>query len=196
MAEQEILGGFEVKCADIDYDGDPQLFLATGPGEVRVDNTKIPEPNEDAGRFGMRRKSYSIVESFDTLKYFIETDKIVAEAGGEGVVVHYFPIKDSKYDQHIIITSSHIEAFLYETTDGQTELSRLHATDGVTYEEEGMEFKGSELFYDAVKGVITVEGDDSQPCILNGSLVDKIEYDLKTGRKKFKLVGPGTLQRK
>ncbi|KPL22568.1 MAG: hypothetical protein AMJ75_07820 [Phycisphaerae bacterium SM1_79] len=196
MAEQELLGGFEVECAGVDYDARQGLFLASGPGEVRVDNTKVPEPNEDAGKFSMRRKSYSIVESFETLKYFVEKDQIIAEAGGQGVVVHYFPIVDSKYDRHITITSSHIEAFLYEAAGGQTELSSLHATDGVTYVEEDVEFKGSKLFYDAVKGVITVEGDDSQPCILNGSLVDKIEYDLKTGRKKFKLVGPGTLQRK
>jgi hypothetical protein len=196
MAEQELLGGFEVECAGVDYDARQQLFLASGPGKVRVDNTKVPEPNEDAGKFSMRRKSYSIVESFETLKYFVEKDEVIAEAGGQGVVVHYFPIVDGKYDRHVTITSSHIEAFLYETADGQTELSRLQATDGVTYIEEDLEFKGSKLFYDAVKGVITVEGDDSQPCILNGSLVDKIEYDLKTGRKRFKLVGPGTLQRK
>jgi hypothetical protein len=196
MAEQELLGGFEVECAGVDYDARQQLFLASGPGKVRVDNTKVPEPNEDAGRFSMRRKSYSIVESFETLKYFVEKDEVIAEAGGQGVVVHYFPIVDGKYDRHVTITSSHIEAFLYETADRQTELSRLHATDGVTYVEEDVEFKGSKLFYDAVKGVITVEGDNMQSCILNGSLVDKIEYDLKTGRKKFKLVGPGTLQRK
>ncbi len=196
MAEQELLGGFEVECAGVDYDAKQQLFLASGPGKVRVDNTKVPEPNEDAGRFSMRRKSYSIVESFETLKYFVEKDQVIAEAGGQGVVVHYFPIVDGKYDRHVTITSSHIEAFLYETADGQTELSTLSATDGVTYVEEDVEFEGSKLFYDAVKGVITVEGDDSQPCILNGSLVDKIEYDLKTGRKRFKLVGPGTLLRK
>ena len=196
MAKQEILGGFEIKCADIDYDAKQQFFLAAGPGEVKVDNSKISEPNEDAGRFGMRRKSYSIVQNFETLKYFIETDQVIAEAGGQGVVVHYFPIVDGKYDRHITISSSRIEAFLYETADGQTELSTLHATDGVTYVEEDMKFKGSKLFYDAVKSKITVQGDDSQPCILNGSLVDKIEYDLKTGRKKFQLVGPGTLQRK
>lgn len=196
MAEQELLGGFEVECAGVDYDAKQQLFLASGPGKVRVDNTKVPEPNEDAGRFSMRRKSYSIVESFETLKYFVEKDEVIAEAGGQGVVVHYFPIVDGKYDRHVTITSSHIEAFLYETADGRTDLSTLYATDGVTYVEEDVEFKGSKLFYDAVKGVITVEGDDSQSCILNGSLVDKIEYDLKTGRKKFKLVGPGTLQRK
>jgi hypothetical protein len=196
MAEQELLGGFEVECAGVDYDARQQLFLASGPGKVKVDNTKVPEPNEDAGKFSMRRKSYSIVESFETLKYFVEKDEVIAEAGGQGVVVHYFPIVDGKYDRHVTITSSHIEAFLYETVGGQTELSRLQATDGVTYIEEDLEFKGSKLFYDAVKGVITVEGDDSQPCILNGSLVDKIEYDLKTGRKKFKLVGLGTLQRR
>jgi hypothetical protein len=199
MEKQELLGGFELKCAAIDYDAnDPNkhFFLATGPGIVKVDNSKVSEPNQDAGRFSMRRKSYSIVENFDTLKYFVDTDQIIAEAGGQGVVVNYFPIVDGKYDRHITITAGHIIGNLMESATGQTELSTLNAMNGVTYEEDDMEFAGSKLFYDVVNSVIKVQGDDSQPSIFNGSLVDEIEYDLKTRNAKFQIVGPGTLKRK
>jgi len=199
MAQEELLGGFELKCAAIDYDvndANGPFFLATGPGIVKVDNSKTSEPNQVAGRFSMRRKSYSIVENFDTLKYFIETNQIVAEAGGSGVVVNYFPIVDGKYDRHITITAGRIIGNLMESATGQTELSTLHSMNGVTYEEDDMEFAGAKLFYDVVNSVIKVQGDDSQPCIFNGSLVDEIEYDLKTRNAKFKIVGPGTLMRK
>lgn len=196
MAQEELLGGFELKCTKIDYNDTEQFFLATGPGVVKVDNSKASEPNEDAGRFSIRRKSYSIVENFDTLKYFIETNQVIARAEGEGVVVNYFPIINGKYDRHITITAGRIIGNLMETPTGQTELSTLHAMDGVTYKEEDMEFAGSKLFYDVAKAVIKVQGDESQPCIFNGSLVDAIEYDLKTRRARFQIVGPGTLLRK
>jgi hypothetical protein len=39
-----------------------------------------------------------------------------------------------------------------------------------------------------------VKGDRFQPCYFNGTLVDGIEYDLKTGKIKAKVVGPGTLK--
>jgi hypothetical protein len=136
------------------------------------------------------------VENFDTLKYFIKTNQIIAEAGGQGVVVNYFPIIKGKYDRHIIITAGRIIGNLTETPTGQTELSTLHAMNGVTYKEEDMEFAGSKLFYDVGKAVIKVQGDEYRPCIFNGAPVDAIEYDLKTRRAKFKIVGPGTLQRK
>lgn len=196
MAQEELLGGFELKCTRIDYNDTEQFFLATGPGVVKVDNSKISEPNQDSGRFSMRRKSYSIVENFDNLKYYIETNQVIAEAEGQGVVVNYFPIVDGKYDRHITVTAGRIIGNLMETPTGQTELSTLHAMHGVTYREEDMEFAGRKLFYDVGKSVITVQGDESQPCIFNGSLVDEIKYDLKTRKAKFQIVGPGTLLRK
>jgi hypothetical protein len=50
------------------------------------------------------------------------------------------------------------------------------------------------MFYDGSKSMITAWGDELQPCFLNGALAPGIEYDLKTGRIKTKITGPGTLQ--
>ena len=89
-----------------------------------------------------------------------------------------------------------MEAFLDQSVEGQTELATLTATNGITFEDEDNQFIGSRLFYDHKKALMTVQGDEYQPCYLNGALVDNILYNLKTGRRKAKVVGPGALRLK
>ena len=195
-AGEELLGFTKLKCLKFDYDAAQQSFLATGPGIIAIDNSKISEPNSDGGRLSLRRRCYAVVENFDTLKYLLETNQIIAEAEGQGLVVSYVPIVDGKYGQRVRVTAGRVVLNLVETSDGRTELSTLRATGGVTYEEKDVEFAGSRLFYAAGKSFVTVQGDESHPCIYNGTLVAQIEYDLKTRPAKVKIVGPGTLQRK
>ena len=196
-AGDKLLGGFELKCVKFDYDANDAngpFFLATGPGTITVDNSTISEPNSDGGRFSLRRRCYAVVDNFDTLKYLLESNQIIAEAEGRGLGVDYFPIVDGKADQHVAVTAGRVVVNLLETADNRTEISTLLATGGVTYNEKDKEFTGSRLFYDALKAVLTVRGDAFHPCIYNGTLVDQIEYDLKTGDVKFKIVGPGVIQ--
>ena len=195
-AGEKLLGFTKLKCSRFDYDAKQQFFLATGPGNIAIDNSRISEPNSDSGKFSLRRRCYAVVENFDTLKYLLETNQIIAEAEGEGLIVDYFPVVDGKYGQRVTVTAGRVVANLLETADGRTELSTLRATGGVTYNEKDKEFLGSKLFYDAGKSILTVQGDESHSCIFNGTLVDEIEYNLKTGDVKFQIVGPGVIQGK
>ncbi|GAJ02181.1 unnamed protein product, partial [marine sediment metagenome] len=195
-AGEELLGFTKLKCRRFDYDARQQYFLATGPGNIAIDNSKISEPNSDGGRFSLRRRCYAVVENFDTLRYLLDKNMIIAEAEGQGVIVDYFPVVDGKPGQRVTVTAGRVVANLLETADGRTEISTLRATGGVTYVEKDKEFLGSKLFYDAGKSILTVQGDESHSCIFNGTLVDEIEYDLKTGKVKFQIVGPGVIQGK
>lgn len=200
--EEELLGGIELKCRRFDFDTAQQLCLAAGPGVIKVDNSRIPEPNSQPDRFSLRKPCWAIIENFQTLKYFLQTNQLIADAGSQGPLnVNYFPIVKGqvRYDQQVVATASHVEALLYETANRQFELSTLIATGGVTYEDEDKQFAGSKLFYDHNKSLITVQGDQFQPCLLNGVLVDGIEYYLKTGKLKkgkITITGPGVLQMK
>jgi hypothetical protein len=198
-AGDKLLGAFELKCVKFEYDAkdaNGPFFLATGPGTIVINNSNISEPNSDGGRFSLRKRCYARVRNFDTLKYLLETNQIIAEAEGQGLIVDYFPVVDGKAGQYVTVTAGRVVINLLETADKRTELSDLLATGGVTYNEKDKEFKGSRLFYDALKAVLKVQGDDSHPCIYNGTLVDQIEYDLNTGNVKFKIVGPGVIQGK
>ena len=195
-AGEKLLGGVELKCVQFDYDAAQQLFLATGPGTIALDNSRVSEPNEEVGRFSLRRPCWAIVENFDTLKYFLEESQIVADARSQEILINYIPIVDGQYGQHAVATASHVEAFLYQTADGQSELSTLTASGGITYKDDDNQFVGSELFYDHNEFIMKVKGDELQPCYFNGALVDGIEYNVKTAEGTVKIIAPGALQRK
>jgi hypothetical protein len=195
-AGEKLLGGVELKCVQFDYDTAQQLFLATGPGKISLHNSRVSEPNEEVGRFSLRRPCWVIVEHFDTLKYFLEENRIVADAGSQEILINYIPVVDGQYGQLSVATASHVEAFLYQTADGLTELSTLTASGGIFYEDEDNQFVGSELFYDHNEFIMKVKGDELQPCYFNGALVDGIEYNVKTAEGTVEIIGPGALQMK
>jgi hypothetical protein len=199
-AGEKLLGFTKLKCLKFDYDAGQQMFLATGSGVIAVDNSKITETGKEVGRFSLQRPCYAVVRNFDTLKYLTEADIIIADAGSEQILIDYFPVVQGQQGQQTSATANHVEAVLYKTSSGQTELSTLSAKGGITYEEERakkgktIQFVGSEMFYDSSKSMITAWGDELQPCFLNGALAPGIEYNLKTDRIKTKITGPGTLQ--
>jgi hypothetical protein len=192
---EKLLGGVELKCSQVDYDPVRGLFVATGPPAIiKMDNSKISPAEQKPGRVSLRKPCYAFLQEFDTLTYFIQENRIVADAGSQRLLIDYFSVVEGKYAEHVEAEASRVEAFLYETPERQTELSTLRATGGIDYEDKDNHFIGSELFYDHKTSMLKVKGDESQPCYYNGALVDEIEYDLETGRAEFEIVGPGALQ--
>lgn len=194
-AGKELLGGIELKCRRFDYDAPQELCLVSGPGVIKVDNSRFPEPKPDQAGFSLRRSCFAFLQNFDTLKYFAKSNRLVADAQSQGTLrVDYIPIIKGKYGRQIVATANRIEADLVSAEGGQTELLTLTALDGITFEDDKNQFAGSNFFYDHAKSLMKVRGDRLQPCYLNGALVDGIEYNLKTGKAKAQVVGPGTLQ--
>jgi len=195
----KLLGGIELKCTRFDYDTAQQLFLATGPGVIKFHNSDVSGSETDSNGPNLEKPCWVIMEDFATLKYLLEPNLLIADAEPQGtLLIDYFPIVEGqiRYDQRVTATAGRIEAELIEIADRQTELLTLSAADGITYKDEDKRFVGSELFYDHNKSIITVQGDEVQPCQLNGVFVDAIEYDLKTGRVKAEITGPGAFQRR
>jgi hypothetical protein len=196
---EKLLGGTELKFHRFDFDVAQQMFLATGPGAIRVYNSKTSEPNSQPDTFNLKKPSWTIIENFDTLQFFFETGQLIADAGPQEVLtIDYFPVIEGRVqrDQRVSATAVHVEANLIETIDGEYELSTLSATGGVTYEDKDRQFGGSELFYDARDAIITVRGDQFHPCHFNGVPVDTIVWDLTTDSFRFEIVGPGAFETK
>jgi len=197
----KLLGGIELKCVRFDYDTAQQLFLAAGPGVIKFYNSDTSKSDAALDGFSMQKPCWVFVEDFATLRYLSQSNLVIADAGPQGILlINYFPVNNNQplYDQQVTATAGHIEAKLLETVAGagRPELSTLTALGGITYEDKDKRFIGSELFYDYSNSVITVHGDELQPCLLNGAFVDTIEYDLKTGGVKAEVTGPGAFQRK
>lgn len=192
-AGEKLLGFTKLKCLQFDFDSNEQVFSAAGPGAIAVDNSRITDSKPKENKFSLQKRCVAVVRNFDTLNYFLQENRVIADAGNEQILIDYFPVEQGRYGQQITATASHIEALLYETAEGKNELSTLRASGGISYAEKGIDFEGDKLFYDANKSLITAWSDGSQPCFLNGVPVDGIKYNLKTGRAaEAQIVGPGS----
>ena len=198
-AGKKLLGGIKLESRKFDYDPRKGLFVATGPGIITMDNSKISPSTTQTGKFNLRKPCYAVVREFETLKYFIQENRIVADAPSEdGLIIDYFPVANGKFqiDQQATVTTPRIQADLIKTASGQSKLSTLSATGWIIYEDQDKQFDGSSLFYDAGKFLVTVNGSKLRPCHFNGAPVDAIEWDLKTDSIKADVVGPAILQLK
>jgi len=194
-AGDELLGFTKLKAHRIDYDSRENVFLATGPdGIIALDNSKAPTPSKSEPRFSLKRPSYAVVQGFDTLKYFMDTEKIIAEATDSRMVVDYFQRDNGRFDTQTTISAASVVAQMFETAAGRSRLDTLAATGGIDYEDERNQFVGSSLFYNAEKSVISVHGDQNQLCLLNGAQVPAIHYDLKADRVTTRIGAPGAFR--
>jgi hypothetical protein len=187
-----------LEAQKFDYNPGKGLFIATGPGIIEMDNSKIPPSKAQDGRFSLRKPCFAVVREYDTLKYFIQDKRIVADAGSEGLIIDYFPAVNGKpqFDNQAVVYTPHIEVNLTETDSGQLKLLTLSATDGIVYKDQDKQFDGSTLFYDADKSLVTIKGDENRLCQYNNVKAGKFEWDLKTDKVKTEIVGPAILQLK
>ena len=196
----ELLGGVELKCSRVDYDPVRGLFLAAGPpAEIRMDNSRVNVTEQEPNTLSLSEPCYVLIQNFDTLKYSIAENRIVADAGRNGVLwLQHVPVVDGEYDLDAttIASAPHVEVFLTETAEGHTELSTLTATGGIAFDDDTNNsiFLGSKLFYDHKSSIMKITGDASKPCLCNGVLVDEIEYNVTTGKLEFDVVAPGAMQ--
>ncbi|MFA5554843.1 MAG: hypothetical protein WCZ89_02990 [Phycisphaerae bacterium] len=191
---QNLLGGIELKCPRFEYDALKQLFIATGPGVVKADNSNIPQPKKRVGRFSLQKPCYALVRNFQKLEYNLNTEQIIAYNDSERVLIDYFPI-DETGRQQVSVAAGRIEADLVQTDSGQRRLWALLATNGISFRDHDKLFEASTLFYDDRNSIITARGDESMPVYFNGAMFDGLEYDLASEQvKNVKITGPGYIQ--
>ena len=189
--DDELAGGIELKCPRFEFDVREQMFLATGPGIIKVDNSNVPQPPKGAGRFSLQKPCYAIVRNFEQLRYYLKTEKIVADNAQGRIYIDYFPITDGQPEQ-VTVTAGHIEVDLVETAAGRYRLWTLLAKDGISFQDRDKLFEGSELLYDDQRDLVWAKGSDAMPAYFNGIVFDGIEYNLATEEvKKVEIRGPG-----
>ena len=194
-AGERLLAGVEMKCVRMDYNTVDGNFLATGPGLIKMDNSRTDEPQGKLNRFSLRRRCYAFLRQFDSLEFEKGGNRLVADSKEGSLLVDYFPtVEGSRKEDKVAITASHVEADILETPQGRTELKGLVAKGAVTYEDKDNQFAGNEFVYDANSAIVNVGGTKTQLCLFNGAIVDTVRYDLKTGRVNTRIKGPGALR--
>jgi hypothetical protein len=191
---EKLLTGIELKCASVNYDTTDGNFFAAGPGLIKVDNSQTDEPQDNLGRFSLRRKSYALMRNFDWLSYAGQSKHLTADSKGGSLLVDYFPLVEGHGNEKVSITASHVEADIADMPTGRTEIQDMQATGAVTYEDKDTQVIGNEFIYDANTALIDIKGDKVRPCIFNGAIIDAVRYDTKTGKWNTHLKGPGAIR--
>ncbi|MCP4257646.1 MAG: hypothetical protein GY774_09000 [Planctomycetes bacterium] len=197
-AGRKLLGWTKLESRKFDYDPLKGLFVATGPGIIEINNSRTTASEPESGKFSLSKPCIAVIREYETLKYFIQENRIVADAPSDGLIIDYFPVVKGKpqLDRQAAVYTPHIQADLIESASGQLKLSSLSATGGIVYKDEDKQFDGSTLFYDAEKSLVTVKGDELWPCQYNGASANSFEWDLKTDKVKADIAGPAILQLK
>jgi len=194
-AGAELVGWVELQAAVLDYEAANKRFTVLGPGLVSLHNGEDLDVGADPNEFSIGRPCFAFLQDFDALIYSAATNLIVAEAQAQPIVLDYIPQVDGSYDTSgVRAVAGRIEIQLTQTEEERLELALLTASEGITFVDDDNRFDGTTLFYDHAQSLVTVEGDDIQPCYFNGALVDRIEMNLKTGDIRTKIQTPTTLQ--
>jgi hypothetical protein len=192
----KLLGSTVLDAVQLQYSASPRQFMAIGPGEIRIRNDEMLDAKADPNQFSLGRPCIVRLTNFDTLRYFADTNRIIAENEAQQLRLDYVPLVDGKYTRYTRTVAGHVEATLKEITKGHLDLATLTATHGIDYEDEtaGLSFVGSTLSYDYSQSLVAVRGDSEQPCSLNGALVPQIDLNLKTGRIETGISGPSVFR--
>jgi hypothetical protein len=189
----DFYNGVELKCRQFDYESKGKVMTALGEGSIAMDNSNLPEP-EHSKRFDLQKPCYSVIRGFETLLYELDKNEITVKSPDSSTLIDYFPIENGEYGEQVSVSAGFIKAFLMKTPEGGNELSKVRAKKGVTYEDNTLQFAGSDMLYQAEKSEIIATGAENRPCLLNGSLVDGVRYNTKTGKFKAEKMRGGLLK--
>jgi hypothetical protein len=175
------LGSFsKIKCAGFDFNTDRQIFYATGPGLITVDNSKVRQSRGTDGRFGLKNRCYAFLRDFENLKYDLKNNRIGARNDSQKMLLDYFPVEDDKKQEQMRASASKIEIRLTAAQGSQAEIARINASGGITYEDDRNQFMAGEFTYDAATTTVSARASEFHRCYLNGALVDNIAYNLSS----------------
>ncbi len=188
----EVIGGVEMHGTQLDYDKPQDSYVATGPGYINLYNSEKAAGGKDANDFSLRQPCYAFLRNFDRLTYSGVTNRIVGESALKQLQLDYFPLVNGRMERHIEADVGHVEAQLTPPSGNRMDLVTLEASEGIAFREGVRQLDGSTLFYDHTRGLMTIRGDANTPCYFNGTLVDGVEVDVKTGQAKANVIAPST----
>jgi len=196
-ASGEAISNVLLVCAGIDYDAAKSIVYATGPGNIQLNNQNAPARPAagEKNRLNLSGPCFALVRGFDRLTWFTEAMQINADGKDEALRLAYWPIEDGRRGQIYRGSTMHLQANFWPVPDGGSELATIITTGGIHYQEDsGNEFLGEDLLYDAQTGLLVISSSERNACLLNGALVDRIEYDVATGRVQGNLASsPGAI---
>lgn len=174
-----------LSCAEIVYDQTAGRLVATGPGQIELDNSKA-DASAAAGSAAavLSGPSFAQLKGFEKIEWTTSDRRIIADGGKDLLDVSYIPLVEGKPDKMIRAAAGRVEMVMTDDADGRTQLARLDAQDRVFFEEQSKHIlEGAALTYDAVanNGWLSITGTEGRPCMANGARVPYIHYNIASG---------------
>jgi len=194
------LSHVRLRCVRVDYDAAADQMVATGPGNIELNNEGAEPIPADQRRkpVDLRGPGYGLMQGFAMLRWQLGSQRVTATGSDptEPVQLAYQPIVEGQLDRRIWAAAPWMEVAFTKTAGGGSQLSFFEARGHIFYsEEDGNVFLGTDtLRYDEATAQMVVSCHPQDPCFLNGAMVSRIDYDLKTGRITSELTGsPGVV---
>ena len=179
-----------LSCQTIIYDRRTEGFIAAGPGQIDLDNSKAePAASSDGTPNLLSGPSFAQLKGFDRIEWSAADQRIIADGGANLIELAYFPLVNGVPDKDIRAAAGRVEIDFAAASDGKTQLAKLTAKDRVYFEERGKNIlEGYTLVYDAAQsGWLSITGTDDRPCMANGARVPYIHYNMLTGDLETRL---------
>ncbi|MHC4551358.1 MAG: hypothetical protein ACYSUT_01135 [Planctomycetota bacterium] len=189
--DEEILFNVKLNCQRIDYNGLNEEIVAAGPGKIELDNSKVKPSEKEGEGVKFDRPCFALIDGFDTLKWNMLDQTIIADSQDETMQLAYIPLEDGLEEKYIYVNSRQIQAGFLSNSDGGLELKNIFTDKGIIFTEKDRFnkkvtslFAGQTLKYDVYSdiGWLTITGTDANPCFVNGVRVPKIRYNINTGQ--------------
>ncbi len=190
----ELVSMVNLECSGFEYDFEKGLMTASGPGSIKVNNRGVRGKSSDT-EMKLGGPCYALIENFSLLRIDTLAEKITAESNGKMVHIGFIPIlPDGKTGTQRLIDAGRIVLDYQRQPDGSPKITVANATGKVYYyEPDKYQLIGDNLTYDAKTSLVRIMGTPSNPCVLNSTLVEAIEYNILTGGIKTAISGVSTV---
>jgi hypothetical protein len=187
-----VVTGVEMTCRECDYSPamGKEFFEALGPGDIFINNA-IPQTANPLSPGD--RPYYAALRGFETLKYHIAENRIVADGQDRQMLFQYLPLVNNQVEQRIRAQANHVELTLSQDEKGSLVLERVNAIGDVFYEDGEHTLFAYWLLYDNETKWMELRGEGDQPCYVDGVPYGKIEFNLDTNQLKTDIPRSGSV---
>lgn len=197
--DSQRISAVELLCKKLNYDALNKIITAIGSqevAEIQIDNSNAVDESNGSNKITMKRPSYALIKNFDTLKWFLEKNRVEADGDMKRLYAGFLPVKpDGTVGDKSIVNCGRVEAVFTQSEQGKNEISTVLATKGINFEDKKYQFEGGNLFYETGSNFVRITGSPGRNCLFNGAVVDAIEYNLQTGKATAEIgQTPGTIQ--
>lgn len=193
---EEIIFDMRLRCSQMVYNRSTEVILASGPGDIRFNNSNAESSESGDVGLNFQRPCYALFEGFDTIRWELGGRRIAANGDEKTMQLAYVPLLDGQPEKFIYVNTRQLVANYHTNESGKPVIERIYTDRGITYVEKNSdrtkilrELIGHTLNYDAISeaGWLTITGSEAMPAMVNNTRVPVIRYNVNTGRLKTAL---------